>query len=689
MSFRRAVLSAVQAGSLLMALSSVAIAQPEGVVQPSPLVHPDPPYPPSELAHPREAHDLVDITIEKDGTVSDATVHQSGGQAFDDAALATVRAWTFTPAMSGGKPRRTRIRAELHFALPDEAPATPPRRPRPVEASFEAHRALRPGDALDAASRRSRCPPARRRARPLRTRRPPGRPPADAGPAALEVDVSGHRDRDTGASAEYHIQVAELAAVPTKNASGRLMLAPGIFLSNEGGEGHAEQVFLRGFDTHEGSEIEFTVDGVPINDSGNPHGTGYADTHFIIPEVISSLRVLESPFDPAQGNYAVAGSADFHLGLADRGVTAKMTAGSFGTERLLAMWGPVGMSEGTFAAVELYHTAGFGVNRAADRATGMLQYEGHFGDHGTYRITGTAYGTSFQTAGVVRQDDVDSKAVDFYGTEDNRQGGSSSRFSVAGALDNKIGDTEIHAQLFFVQRSMRLLENFTGFLEDNQNPLNNLHSQRGDLSDINYTGSTFGARASARYTGTLFGLKQSIELGLYARGDVTTGTQDRILASTSSSLVPYAVDQDLSSTLGDIALYMNADLRFTRWLALRGGLRADLFEFDVLNNCAGDGGPDPITRWRARTRTSPAPARTVTAPTASRPSAPPPAPPSSCRAARWCWGRSRASPSRSPRARASARSIRSTSRRATPRPSSAWWRTRAASPMRVSSRASA
>jgi iron complex outermembrane recepter protein len=577
-SFRRAVLSVVHAGPLLLALSGVALAQ--DVAQPTPLFHPDPPYPESELAHPRDAHVLVDITIEKDGTVSDAIVHQSGGQAFDDAALATVRAWTFTPAMSGGKPRRTRIRAELHFAAPEPPPPPPPppAPPPPAPAKPSAPSA------------------------PVTPSSPPAPPPKDAkdappaGAAAaapaeqgLEVDVAGHKDRDTGASGEYHVQVAELANVPTKNASGRLMLAPGIFLSNEGGEGHAEQVFLRGFDTHEGSEIEFTVDGVPINDSGNPHGTGYADTHFIIPEVISSLRVLESPFDPAQGNYAVAGSADFHLGLADRGVTAKMTAGSFGTERLLAMWGPPGMSEGTFGAVELYHTAGFGVDRAAERATGILQYEGHFGDHGTFRLTGTAYGTSFQSAGVVRQDDVDHKVVDFYGTEDNRQGGASSRFSIAGALDNKVGDTEIHAQLFFVQRSMRLLENFTGFLEDTQNPLNNLHGQRGDLSDIDFTGSTFGARASARYTGTLFGLKQSIELGLYARGDVTNGTQDRILASDSSSLVPYAIGQDLSSTLGDIALYANADLRFTRWLALRGGLRADLFEFDVLNNCAVTG----------------------------------------------------------------------------------------------------
>ena len=92
------------------------------------------------------------------------------------------------------------------------------------------------------------------------------------------------------------------------------------------------------------------MDGEPINESGNPHGNGYADTHFIIPELVQSLRVLEGPLDPRQGNYAVAGSADYHLGLADRGLTTKFSAGSYGTYNMLIAYGPQHMSDGTFAA---------------------------------------------------------------------------------------------------------------------------------------------------------------------------------------------------------------------------------------------------------------------------------------------------------------------------------------------------
>src|SRR5205823_10512421 len=147
-------------------------------------------------------------------------------------------------------------------------------------------------------------------------------PPTETAPPTYESKVTGRREAPSRGASDYHVDVEKLSLVPHQNAADFLKLAPGILLTNEGGEGHAEQVFLRGFDAREGQDIEFAVDGVPINESGNLHGNGYSDTHFIIPELIESLRVLEGPFDPRQGNYAVAGSAEYHLGLRERGLLA-------------------------------------------------------------------------------------------------------------------------------------------------------------------------------------------------------------------------------------------------------------------------------------------------------------------------------------------------------------------------------
>jgi hypothetical protein len=62
--------------------------------------------------------------------------------------------------------------------------------------------------------------------------------------------------------------------------------------------------------------------------------------HFTIPELVESLRVLEGPFDPREGNYAEAGSADYHLGLEQRGLFTKLSAGSYGTKRAFLGYGP-------------------------------------------------------------------------------------------------------------------------------------------------------------------------------------------------------------------------------------------------------------------------------------------------------------------------------------------------------------
>src|SRR5205085_8177178 len=101
--------------------------------------------------------------------------------------------------------------------------------------------------------------------------------------------------------------------------------------------------------------------------------------------------------------------------------------------------------------------------------------------------------------------------------------------------------------------------------------------------DLDVDETTVGARGSARLAGTAWGQRQQLELGYFARGDWTKGTQQRLEATTG---VPYATENDLDSQLGDLGLYADANVRTLSWLDLRGGVRTDLFTFDVLDNCA-------------------------------------------------------------------------------------------------------
>ncbi len=536
---------------------------PQDVTPPAPITHVDAVYPESALQSRKHGDVVLAVTVDVDGHVSKVDVLVSGGSDLDEAAIIAARQWTFTPAIRAGKRIASRIKIPFHFA----PPAPPPElvQPPPTPNQLPSQTAVQ-----------SSAPPPAAAA--------PAPPATEA--AVEQVDVRGRlQPREHGAS-DYNEHVGELKAVPRNNASDALTLAPGFLLTNEGGSGHAEQVFLRGFDAHEGQDLEFSVDGVPINDAGNYHGNGYADTHFIIPELIESVRVLEGPYAPQQGDFAVAGSADYHLGLAQRGLTTEYSYGSYNTQRFLLLWGPNDAPTGTFGGAEYYTTDGFGTNRQAKRGTAMGQYEIPVGARGVVRVNATAYATEYNSAGVVREDDYDSGRVGFYGTEDpNQVGNTSSRVSVAATYENRFGNVDVSQQLFVIDRSMRLLEDWTGFLNDVQLPTQTPHTQRGDLIDFHFDELTFGGRGFARWHGEVLGLKQEYEGGYFARVDQTTSTQYRDMAANGD---PYLTDANLTSTLADVGVYADADIRLAKWLALRGGVRADMFMFDVLNNCAAN-----------------------------------------------------------------------------------------------------
>jgi len=545
-------------------------------------------YPPEALAAGAEADVDLEVTVGTDGQVSDPRVVSSGGDGFDAAAVAAVRQWSFSPAREGDTPVAVRIRVPFSFRVPARAaPNGPPERaggtPPPPSATpgppATPGSPVTPGEAP--APTTVPAPPLP----PAAGEAPQGPPeqPAGSETEALEATVRGRAKPRSRGTADYDVTVGQLSIVPRKAADELLKLAPGILLTNEGGEGHASQIFLRGFDARDGQDIEISVAGVPVNEAGNLHGNGYADLHFVIPEVVSSLRVLEGPFDPRQGNFAVAGSAEYELGLEDRGVGVQVGSGSFGTRRILALWGPPGASKGTFGAAEVYQTNGFGQNRDATRGSAIGQYEGHLGADTLYRVTLQGYSASWHSAGLIREDDYAAGRIGFFDTYDFGQGGDATRFSVSGEIETQAGNVTFRNQGFAILSTSRLRENFTGFLLDTQEPFQPPHPQRGDLIDRSTSATTVGLRGFARTGFELFGRRQELEVGYFARYDVTDGTQYRINAANGH---PYHTDLDLLSHLADVGVYGDLSLRPTSWLTLRGGGRVDLFTFDVLNRCA-------------------------------------------------------------------------------------------------------
>ncbi|HVK67692.1 MAG TPA: TonB-dependent receptor, partial [Polyangium sp.] len=371
--------------------------------------------------------------------------------------------------------------------------------------------------------------------------------------------------------------------VPRRSAEQWLTLAPGFLLQNHGGEGHPSAIFLRGFSAAEGQDLEMSVGGIPLNEPSNAHGHGYTDTHFVIPELVEELRVVEGPFDPRQGDFAVAGSVEYTLGLADRGIIAQAGLGSFDTKRILLLWGPGGAPRGTFVGLSVTDSDGFGPNRAHTAVRSMAQYEHRFGATSRLAALVSAYTTRFDGAGVVRQYDFETRRLDcpedhdsqFFCTYDPNQGGATARLDASLRLEHK-GTREEHAHHVFVTtRKTRLRENFTGFVTDVR-PSG--EPQRGDGTEQTYDATTMGARGSFTRSADAWGHRQSLELGYFARHD-RGDTMQRRLRRVGG--VPYRVDFESGIAITNIAGYAAGKLRPTSWLTLRGGVRIDTFGFAV------------------------------------------------------------------------------------------------------------
>nr|WP_246357250.1 TonB family protein [Pyxidicoccus fallax] len=546
------------------------------VTPPVPLEAP-PPVLPAHVPPPEiPATVLLRVTIDTAGEVSHVEVRQTAGVHFDRAAMAAAVKWRFQPARRGDVPIEVRVDVPVTFVPPVHGHHL-----ETVEAS--GHGPPGGGAEMEAPPPASDAPVMDGGTAPAVAEAAPDA--GASGPPSFSTTVRGVASAPPPvAVGDFHIPVGQLADVPRRSASELMLLAPGVMLANHGGEGHAETIFIRGMDAGEGKDVELRLNGVPLNEVSHAHGHGYADTYFIIPELVESLRVTEGPYDPSQGDFAVAGTVEYQLGLARRGLMASASYGSFATRRLALVWGPPEASEATFVGLLLRQGHGFGPNRAHSNAGAMAQVELRLGDETRLRLFGTSYGARFSSAGVVRETDVvDSRLPcdtdpdsQFFCLYDPNQGGASQRHILSAELQSRLkrGGRFVQ-QGYVVLRQTRIRDNFTGFLQDTPP---GEEAQRGDNTEGYYRGSTVGLRG--RYTPgiTLLGQPQPLELGYVARFD-DVRTRSRRLRDSGGA--PYTTLFDNQVRTTHLGAYASLRAAPRPWLTLRGGVRLDTFLFGV------------------------------------------------------------------------------------------------------------
>ena len=159
-------------------------------------------------------------------------------------------------------------------------------------------------------------------------------------PASQATEIYVWGQQPASAATEKTIRQKDFELQPTTTPADILRLVPGLFIAQHQGGGKAEQYFLRGFDADHGTDVAIFVDGIPVNMPSHAHGQGYADLHWLIPEVVDHVEVYKGPYFVQFGDFDTAGAVNIITKRRAPDTTFSIMGGSYSIQRYLSVLSP-------------------------------------------------------------------------------------------------------------------------------------------------------------------------------------------------------------------------------------------------------------------------------------------------------------------------------------------------------------
>lgn len=281
-----------------------------------------------------------------------------------------------------------------------------------------------------------------------------------------EVKVTGNRTQLT--------QTANinLTLQPVRSAQELLTLIPGLFVAQHAGGGKAEQLFLRGFDIDHGTDVALSLDGMPVNMVSHAHGQGYADFHFVMPEVVDKIHFEKGPYDITKGDLATAGSVDFQT---REQLSKSFVSGEYGMFDHKKITAGVKILENqrnnAYFAADYFQTDNyFESPQDFKRINFYGKYTGIISPNFKITVSASTFQSNWNASGQIPERAVANGMISRFGAIDNTEGGKTSRSNVQLGVIQKLNASSTLKSDFFVSMyDFSLFSNFTFFLEDSVN----------------------------------------------------------------------------------------------------------------------------------------------------------------------------------------------------------------------------
>lgn len=362
---------------------------------------------------------------------------------------------------------------------------------------------------------------------------------------------------------------------PVRSSQEVLRVVPGLFIAQHAGGGKAEQLFLRGFDLDHGTDINISVDGMPVNMVSHAHGQGYADLHFLQPELIDHVDFDKGPYDASKGNLATAGYVAFKT--KDRVQSeAGVEIGTHNYQRYHSTVSLINKPEQSFyvSAAYLSDDGFFDADQNFKRINLFTKYT-RWGEASRFSVIASHFNSNWNASGQIPERAVNNGMIGWFGSLDPSEGGSTSRTNAQflhhlHLTDRSYLSTNVYASYY----TFNLFSNFTFLLNDREN---------GD--EINQKEKRFIGGGNTEYTQS-FDIRDNEAKWAGGVGFRYDNIKDLALyhAAQRHQLGTYSLGDAGESNMW---AYASAEFNFGNWL-INPGVRVDQFHFDYIDRTAAE-----------------------------------------------------------------------------------------------------
>jgi outer membrane cobalamin receptor len=394
-------------------------------------------------------------------------------------------------------------------------------------------------------------------------------------------------------SNSFHtISALDLSLRPVNSSQDLMRLVPGLFIAQHMGGGKAEQIFIRGFDADHGTDLNVSVDGMPVNMVSHIHGQGYADLHFLIPETVSTYDFGKGPYYTGYGDLATAGYLSYTTKDALDKSMISIEGGRFNTFRVAGVVDLLSSKakqngENAYIAGEYNYTDGpFELAEHYKRFNLFGKYSKQLGANNKLSISASTFSTSWIPSGEIPERaiaagttaiDDDGNAVKLpaaantinrFGTIDSAQNGKSTRINAIAKLSSDLKNNwSMENELYYTHYTFQLHVNTTFFADDPEN---------GDEKFQNETRDMFGYNGKLTKRSYFGNSSLTSTIGIGDRMDRTYGTLYSDVTEQYQFLDAISQGDVKENNLN---AYVDETLQTGKWL-FNAGARIDYLHFN-------------------------------------------------------------------------------------------------------------